>query len=70
MTYADRNQREIAKLDPAMQVKVNQLLGHLAEIGEDILIDSGKRTSSEQDALYAQGRTAPGKDGLRTYGLQ
>ena len=54
MIYDSRNYKAIWFLDPVVQDKVKQLLGRLEAIGEDILIVSGKRTSGEQDKLYAQ----------------
>lgn len=42
-------------------MKVRQLLEHLEEIGEDVLITDGTRTIAQQNALYAQGRTKPGR---------
>lgn len=63
MRYDERNFREISLLHPAMKHKVLQLFDRLELIGEDVLIvtDGGKRSSEEQDQLYAQGRTQPGR---------
>lgn len=51
-----------------MQVKVRQLLEHLTEIGEDILITDGFRTIAEQNALFSKGRTKPGRIVTNAYG--
>ena len=63
MTYHQRNNAEIVKIPLPMQHKVNQLIERLSFNGEDILIvpKGGKRTSQEQDELFAQGRDKPGK---------
>ena len=61
MTYDKRNQEAINKLPIEMLWKVTLLLELLAEIGENVLITSGKRTEKEQNELYAQGRTKPGQ---------
>lgn len=68
MTYSSRNESAISTLDPATAVKVRQLLEKLKEIGEDVLITDGYRTVSEQNALYAQGRTKAGKIVTNAYG--
>jgi len=54
MFYSSRNESKISFLDPAVQGQVRELLIRLDAQGEDVLIASGKRTSAEQDALYAQ----------------
>ncbi len=61
MTYDERNQKIIAKLDPVMQERVTALLRMLEMAGEDVLLTDGYRTVQQQNALYAQGRTKPGK---------
>lgn len=60
MFYAERNDRQITKLDPTAGQKVRELLGRLEAIGEDVLIASGARTEAEQEELWMQGRTKPG----------
>src|SRR4051794_18978420 len=60
MTYDDRNKRAIQTLDPHVQDLFRELLRRLAAVGEDVLVTDAFRTSAQQDALYAQGRTAPG----------
>lgn len=60
MTYEFRNVTALQLLHPAMQIKVRQLLERLREVGENVLITDARRTSEEQDELYAQGRTKPG----------
>jgi peptidoglycan L-alanyl-D-glutamate endopeptidase CwlK len=54
-------ERRIEVLSPTMQVKVNQWCARMDEADIDYLITCTKRTTEEQSALYAQGRTTPGK---------
>lgn len=46
---------------PRVQALIRQLLLELDDAGLDARVTSGTRTYPEQAALYAQGRTAPGK---------
>ena len=55
------NQRRISQLMSDLQQKANQFIADCAEEGVNVLITQGLRTWAEQDALYAQGRTKPGK---------
>jgi peptidoglycan LD-endopeptidase CwlK len=57
MTWTDRNELMLAPLYPPLAQRVRLLL---AAIAVPVLITQGERTWAEQDALYAQGRTAPG----------
>ena len=52
--------RDITKLHPLLQEKINQLKIECAKQGLVIAIGECLRTVAEQDALYAQGRTKPG----------
>ncbi|WP_151737327.1 M15 family metallopeptidase [Paenibacillus tengchongensis] len=47
-------------LHPAVRAATELLMERCYAAGVPILITQGLRTSSEQDALYAQGRTKPG----------
>ena len=53
--------RDISQLHPDLQVKVAQLQRLCEAKGLKIGIGECVRTVAEQDALYAQGRTKPGK---------
>lgn len=53
--------RDISKLHPCLIEKVELLKKVCREKGIEIGIGECVRTRSEQDALYAQGRTLPGK---------
>lgn len=56
-----RSEKTIATLLPQVQPMARALVQKAAASGITIRIISGLRTYAEQDALYAQGRTAPGK---------
>jgi len=53
--------REVNKLHPKLQAIIPKLIEACRKQGIDIAITQTLRTKAEQDALYAQGRTAPGK---------
>lgn len=53
--------RDITKLYPDLQTKAALLILKCAEQGISIKIGECVRTLEEQNALYAKGRTAPGK---------
>ncbi|HXU32303.1 MAG TPA: M15 family metallopeptidase [Thermoanaerobaculia bacterium] len=55
-----RSERNIATLLPEVQPQARALIQKAAQNGIRIKIISGLRTFAEQDALFAQGRTAPG----------
>ena len=61
-TLADeRSERNIATLLPQVQPLARALIESAAAIGIAIKIISGTRTYEEQNALYEQGRTTPGR---------
>lgn len=61
-TLADeRSERNIATLLPQVQPLARALIESAAAIGIAIKVISGTRTYEEQDALYEQGRTKPGR---------
>lgn len=53
--------RDITVLHPQLQIKIAQLKAECARQGLKIGIGECYRTVAEQDKLYAQGRTTPGK---------
>ena len=53
--------RGIDKLHPELQVCVNKFLEECKKQGLNVLITETLRTQAEQEKLYAQGRTEPGK---------
>lgn len=56
-----RSEKAIATLHERMKPKARDLVRRAAAEGIEIRITSGTRTYDEQDELYAQGRTKPGK---------
>ncbi len=59
-TVDERSETRIATLLPEVQPLARALVQKAARHGIRIRVISGTRTYAEQDALYAQGRTAPG----------
>jgi peptidoglycan L-alanyl-D-glutamate endopeptidase CwlK len=55
------NSRDIKDLNPKVATKCNQFIESCKKQGIDVLITSTYRDAESQNALYAQGRTAPGK---------
>ena len=53
--------REISLLHPEIRTKCQELIKKCKTRGIDIIISQTLRTKAEQDAIYAQGRTKPGK---------
>lgn len=56
-----KNSRDLSELEPTTRAKAHELIRQCAVAGIDILITSTYRDHESQDALYAQGRTKPGK---------
>lgn len=57
----DRSEKVIATLLPPLHNPARELVWQAAQQGIQIRIISGTRTYAEQQALYDQGRTRPGK---------
>lgn len=55
------NSRDVKELVPVVRKKAEALIAECKNQGVDIIITSTYRDIESQDALYAQGRTAPGK---------
>jgi peptidoglycan LD-endopeptidase CwlK len=53
--------RKIEDLTPVTQAKYREFDEAMKAAGIDYIVTCTLRTQAEQDALYAQGRTAPGK---------
>ena len=60
LVFDHRSETNIATLLPAAQSKARQWLRKCLDAGINVRIICGNRTYQEQDALYAQGRTAAG----------
>lgn len=55
------NSRDINELLPVVRDKTLSFIKKCKDAGIDVLITSTYRDADSQNALYAQGRTAPGK---------
>jgi peptidoglycan L-alanyl-D-glutamate endopeptidase CwlK len=55
------NSRKIADLHPKVQEMCKRFIAECMADGIEIIITSTYRDKESQDALYAQGRTAPGR---------
>ncbi len=53
--------RDVSLLHPKLQTIIPQIIQRCAAMGLPVLVTDGFRTKAEQDAIYAQGRTAPGQ---------
>jgi peptidoglycan LD-endopeptidase CwlK len=51
----------LSKVDPRLREKVVKLLEVMQKKGHPMVVVQGLRTVEEQQALFAQGRTKPGK---------
>lgn len=57
----DKSKERLGKVHPLLAEKVRQLVETLGRDGLNVQIVQGLRTFAEQDAIFAQGRTKPGK---------
>ena len=57
----DRSERTIATLLPELVPYARALVHGADDLGISLRLISGTRTFAEQDALFAQGRTKPGR---------
>lgn len=55
------NQQRLARVHPTLASLALRMIDLCAQAGVAVLITQGLRTWEEQDELYAQGRTKPGK---------
>ena len=55
------NSRDLNDLLPQVKEKVDTFLQSCKDAGIDLIVTSTYRDKESQDALYAQGRTQPGK---------
>jgi len=60
MPMDQRSEAQLATVSPDFAALVRNAADALAASGTYLLVVSGLRTAAEQNALYAQGRTAPG----------
>lgn len=59
------NSRSLDDLIPPAKARVQAFLEAAKKQGIDLLVTSTYRDNASQDALYAQGRTTPGKSNQR-----
>ena len=55
------NSRKLEDLLPPVRERVERMIADCKAEGIDLLVTSTYRDNASQDALYAQGRTAPGR---------
>lgn len=55
------NQAKLAKVSPTLQTRGRLFIEAARAVGVEVQIVQGLRTFAEQDGLYAQGRSKPGK---------
>lgn len=55
------NSRDLAELTPPARARAEKFLALAKAAGIDLLVTSTYRDAASQDALYAQGRTKPGR---------
>jgi peptidoglycan L-alanyl-D-glutamate endopeptidase CwlK len=61
MTPEQRTARTLATVDSELAARVRMVLDAMAALGHPMVATDGRRTLAQQQALYAQGRTVPGK---------
>ena len=54
------NNPKLVGCHPALEPLIDKVLAAMAALGYPMLVTDGMRTRSQQQALYAKGRTAPG----------
>lgn len=57
----ERAEKKLVGVHPLVATKARQLIEQAYKEGINVIITQGFRTIEEQNALYAQGRTKPGK---------
>ncbi|MDE3837949.1 peptidase M15 [Bacillus methanolicus] len=57
----EKAEKKLAGVHPTVSAKARQLISLAYKEGINVIITQGLRTIEEQNALYAQGRTKPGK---------
>lgn len=55
------NSRKIDDLHPEVRSRCQAFIDHCAAVGIDVLVTSTFRDNESQAAIYAQGRTSPGR---------
>jgi uncharacterized protein YcbK (DUF882 family) len=62
MTATDTNApvKDVNTLDPALRDRLDRVVARMEQAGHTVTVTEAVRSQPRQDALYAQGRTAPG----------
>jgi len=60
MTPDERSASVLAQVEPAVAEKVDRVLRAMAALGHPMAAYSGLRTTEQQQALWAKGRSQPG----------
>lgn len=65
-----RDERQLVGVTPLLADKLTRVLAAMDALGFPMMVTDGLRTVTQQQGLYAQGRTTPGKivtkaDGIR-----
>jgi peptidoglycan L-alanyl-D-glutamate endopeptidase CwlK len=55
------SERNLATLDPALAEKIRTAAAEYEKTGSKFCVYDGYRTAAQEDALYEEGRTKPGK---------
>ena len=61
MTLSPHDQQRLLGVHPVLIAAIEDIFTHMAQAGAPMFVIGGVRTPEQQGALYAQGRTAPGK---------
>jgi len=67
---SSRDEQRLSLLEPVFGARMRTLLRVMAVAGHRMFVTSTLRTDAEQAALYAQGRTTPGKIVTHCDGVQ
>ncbi|TXH09900.1 MAG: M15 family peptidase [Hyphomicrobiaceae bacterium] len=59
--YEEKSEALLREVNPELSWRVRQVLAAMMCLGYPMVVTNGNRTTVEQQALYAQGRTKPGK---------
>jgi peptidoglycan LD-endopeptidase CwlK len=57
----DRDRKKLSGVHPELAARIERVLAALDAYGHPMMITDGVRTAAQQKALYAKGRTAPGR---------
>jgi len=70
MALSSRDRSRLSGIYPPLQTALEGIFAEMEKMGHPMFVVQGVRTQREQQALFAQGRTTPGKivtmkDGIR-----